>query len=641
MDDNRVRPTNDFIEFEQEEIEQSIPERFQKQVAKYGDRIAVRFGGHELTYNGLNERANRIARAILEKRGKGQEPVALLLQHGIPMISGAVGVVKSGKMHAPLSPWFPRVRLDYILRDLQASLIVTDSKNLLFARELAQDTVQLLNIDELDSGLSREDLNLHIQPDDFAWLRYTSGSTGQPKGVFWSHRNSLYASKTFINEMHICLHDRLAYFGPPGAGFWRTLLNGASFHRLDIRAEGLAGLANWLMEEEVTIYALAIATFRHFVSTLTEETFPRLRLMCVGAEPIYKRDVELFRQHFSPDCLLVNQMGSTETGLICWYFIDKETQIDGRLVPIGYPLLDMEVLLIDGNGEELGTNQIGEIVVKSRYLSEGYWRKPDLTQARFLPDPDGGDKRIYMLGDLGRMLPDGRFVHLGRKDFQVKIRGYRVEIAEIEMALLDLDGIKEAVVVAREDSHGDQRLIAYLVPTEGSTATVSMLRRDLAEALPDYMIPSAFVMMDVLPLTPNGKINRLALPEPGTARPEPDTSFVAPRTPIENTLAEIWSGVLGLDEVGIHDNFFDLGGNSLLATQIISRAINTFQVRVPLRALFRSPTIADMAVVIARNMAENVESREIEQILAELEKLSEDEIKMMLDDESSQDEAVI
>ncbi|MFC1712056.1 phosphopantetheine-binding protein, partial [Candidatus Poribacteria bacterium] len=196
-------------------------------------------------------------------------------------------------------------------------------------------------------------------------------------------------------------------------------------------------------------------------------------------------------------------------------------------------------------------------------------------------------------------------------------------------------GIKEAVVVAGEDLRGDQRLVAYLVPIEGLKPTAGTLRCTLAESLPDYMIPSAFVMMDSMPLTPSGKINRLALPDPGTARPELGNPFVEPRTAIEGTLADIWSGILGLDEVGIQDNFFDLGGNSLLATQIISRVLNTFQIRVPLRSLFRSPTVADMAVVLAQNMTENLESRDIEQILTKLEKLSEDEIKMMLDDGSS------
>ncbi|MFC1716663.1 AMP-binding protein [Candidatus Poribacteria bacterium] len=636
MHGKRFGPTNDFIEFRREEIEQSMPSRFQKQVAKYGDRLAIRAEEYELTYDELNQRANRIARAILEQRGEGQEPVALLLSHSVPMISGILGVLKSGKIYMSLPSWLPRARINYMLNDSQAGLIVTNSENLPLVYELVQDATQLVNIDELDSDLSAEDLNLSIQPDDIAWLRYTSGSTGQPKGIFKNHRNSLHHNMRGINDMHLCIHDRLASLAMPGVNFRHAIFSGASCHRMDVRQEGLAGLANWLIQEEITICDFVVTAFRHFVDTLTgAEAFPRLRLIRLGSEPVYRKDVELYRRYFPPDCLLANQMATTETGTICRYYIGKETQINGSLMPAGYADPDKEVLLLDENSEKVGPGQIGEIAVKSHHLSEGYWRKPELTKARFLPDPAGGDERIYMTGDLGRMLPDGRFVHLGRKDFQVKIRGYRVEVAEIETALLNLEPIKEAVVVARADSQCDQRLIAYLVLFEGFSSTVSMLRHALAEALPDYMIPSAFVIMDALPLTLNGKINRLALPKPGTERPELDIPFAAPRTLVEGTLAEIWSGVLGLDETGIHDNFFDLGGNSLLATQIISRVINTFQMRVSLPSLFRSPTIADMAVVLARNMTENVESGDVEQILAELEKLSEDEIKMMLDDENS------
>lgn len=601
MYDSRVRLTNDFTEFKHEETEQAITERFEKQVAKYGDRIAVSSDGHELTYDELNKRANCIARAILEQRSMGQESVALMLTQGIPVISAIIGVLKSGKIYMPVAPWLPRARSDYMLRNSQASLMVTDSKNLLHARELIQDSMQLVNIDELDSDLSVENLNLPIQPDDLVWLLYTSGSTGQPKGVPRNHRNSLHAKMATINDLHISIHDRMASLGPSETGFWNAILSGASFHHLDIKEKGLADLANWLIQNEITICTFVVTAFRHFVDTLTEEeAFPSIRLVCLISEPVYRRDVELFRRHFPPDCLLVNQMGITEAGTVCRYFVDKNTQIDGSFIPVGYPVSDKEVLILDKNGEEVGLNQIGEIAVKSRYLSEGYWRNPELTQARFLPDPNGGDERIYLTGDLGRMLLDGRIVHLGRTDFQVKIRGHRIEIAEVEMALLNLNDIKEAAVVAREDSRGEQRLIAYLVSIGDSIPTVSMLRRSLVKVLPEHMIPSVFMMMDALPLTPSGKMNRLALPEPGTARPELDIPFVAPRTPAEDTLAEIWSDVLGLDEVGIHDDFFELGGNSLQAVQIMSRVTKAFDRKPSLTALLYASTIEQFADIICQ-----------------------------------------
>jgi len=232
------------------------------------------------------------------------------------------------------------------------------------------------------------------------------------------------------------------------------------------------------------------------------------------------------------------------------------------------------------------------------------------------------------------MLPDGCLFHLGREDFQVKVRGNRIEIAEIEMALLDIRTVKETVVVAREYGYGDQRLVAYLVPAGKIKPTITELRSSLLESLPDYMIPSTFVMLDALPLTPNGKIDRLALPEPGTARPELENPFVAPRTPVEKTLAEIWEYVLDIDEVGIHDNSLELGGHSLMATQIISRVIRKFQVEVSVKSLFDSPTVADMALAITQRQAAKADEEEIERMLDELEALSDEEARRLLADES-------
>jgi acyl carrier protein len=355
-------------------------------------------------------------------------------------------------------------------------------------------------------------------------------------------------------------------------------------------------------------------------------------LIYLAGEPVYKRDVELYREHFSEECIFVNRLGTGEALTFRWYFIDKKTPIKGTHVPVGYAVPDKEVVLLGDVQQGTDGSRIGEIAVKSEYLSPGYWKRVDLTQAVFFPDLDGGNRRIYRTGDIGRMLPDGCLVHLGRKDFQVKIRGYRIEIAEIEMALLDHVGIKEAVVRLWESRPGDQRLAAYFVTAGQQAPTVTELHRFLAESLPNYMIPSVFVMLDHLPLTPNGKLNRRELPAPDRSRPVLDNPYVAPRSPAEEQLAEIWAHVLGLDKVGIYDNFFELGGHSLLATQVISRVINTFRVKVPLRSLFQAPTVADMAVVIVLNQAEKAESKDIDRMLAELEVLSDEEALRALDD---------
>jgi amino acid adenylation domain-containing protein len=639
---HRVAPVNPFIEFGKEEIEQSIPDRFEQQVRRYPGKTAVKTRKDELTYATLNQAANRVARAILAERGSGEEPIALILENGAPMIVAILGVLKVGKTYVPLDPSLARARIMYIVEDSSAGLIVTNGQNLSLAEGLAGSRHQVIDIDRLDSALSTEDLGLTISPDTLSWILYTSGSTGHPKGCVQSHRNVLHFVMNYTNALHVCANDRLAllYSCSVNAGahvIFTGLLNGASLYSFHVKEEGLSGLAEWLTQHQITIYSSVPTLFRHFVSTLTgEERFPKLRLVKMMGEPVYKRDVELFKRFFSADCIFVNRLGSSETGSIRWHFIDKETEITGVNVPVGYAVEDNEVLLIDDNGEEVGLGQVGEIAVKSSYLSPGYWQRPDLTERAFSPDPEGGDKRIYRTGDLGLMHADGCLVCLGRKDFQLKIRGYRVEAAEIEMALLEHDAIKEAVVMVREDLTGDaspeisRRLAAYFVPSGPDVPTVTELRRFLSEAISDYMIPSAFVALDALPLAPNGKVDRSALPPPDRSRPKLDTPFVAPRTPVEEVLVDIWAEVLGRDRVGIYDNFFDLGGHSLLATQIVSRVITALRVKVPLQSLFQSPNVADMALVVAQTQAERASRSDIERMLAEFEAISDLEARRLL-----------
>lgn len=636
-----VHPTGRFMRFREEDIEQSIPDRFHSCVCKYPDRLAVQSGNHVLTYHDLNRAANRVAQAVLALRGEGREPIALLFNHGVPFIAAILGVLKAGKFYVPMDPSYPRARLSYMLEDSQAPVVLTSNKDLTLARQLVQQDCQLTNIDELGSGISDEDTGLAISPDALAYVIYTSGSTAQPKGVVQPHRNVLHKIKMSTNDYHLCAEDRrtLLYSPSSSGSVWEifgALLNGGSLHPFDVRDERIGNLANWLIREDITIYGSVPTLFRHFVSTLTgEERFPRLRLVNLGGEALTQRDVELYRQHFAADCVLVTTLAATETGTFRRYFIAKETTIIGSHVPAGYPVEDKEVLLLDDQGKRVGLDQIGEIVVKGRYLSPGYWRRPELTRATFVPDPEDGTRYLYRTGDLGRILPDGCLVYMGRADSQVKVRGNRVELAEIEMALLSLDSIKDAAIIQREDERGEPRLVAYLVPTGQRGPTVSALRRALAQTLPDHMVPSAFVTLDALPLTPAGKVDRRALPRPEPVRPELDNSFVAPRTPVEKGVSDIWSDVLALDQVGIHDHFLELGGHSLLATQIISRVIRTFQVELPVRALFDSPTVAEMAVVVIQNQARKAEQEDVERMLAEVEALSVEEAKKRLADHGS------
>ncbi|AVH71771.1 non-ribosomal peptide synthetase [Nostoc sp. 'Lobaria pulmonaria (5183) cyanobiont'] len=604
---HHVHPNNSFIKFDKKDVELSVPERFQKQVDMHPEHIAVKTGEHVFTYNALNQFANRIARAILTKREhlrrskaeRQAEPIAMLFESGAPIIAAILGVLKVGKFYVPLDTSLPQTRISYILKDSQAGLLLTDSRNISFAKKLQISGLEILNIDEIDFSISCENLDLPLQPDNFAYIIYTSGSTGQPKGVIQNHRYVLHLTMNYTNSSHICANDKLALlYSPNFAGAVRdifcSLLNGATLLPYNVKQEGLIGLSSWLKQQEITIFFAVATMFRHFVNTLTQQDkFPKLRLIQVGSETVYKKDVELYKQHFSDDCIFVANLGGSEISPIRQYFVDQETEITGSTVPAGYAVEDHEVLLIDDQGKLVEFNQIGEIVVRSRYLFCGYWQRPDLTEAVLFKDVQEENKLLYKTGDLGCMLPDGCLLHLGRKDFQVKVRGYRIDVSEVEMALINTNLIREAAVVASPDHLGLRAYIVPLVPQQA--LSLRELRSLLLKSLPDYMVPSTFMTLEALPLTPNGKVDRLGLPAFSQVQRAQLESLVLPHTPTEQILIDIWTKILGIEEIGIHDNFFELGGHSLLVNELILELFNTFSINIPLITVFELPTIAQLA----------------------------------------------
>ena len=605
-------PSGNFIEFEREDIERSIPARFEQQVVRYHDRIAIKTDNQSLTYEELNMAANRIARSILEARGKVSEPVALQLDHGADLITAILGVLKAGKIYVYLDPSYPVKRIADILEDSQPGLIVTDNKNRHRLKESAPSAIAHLNIDDLDPALFTENPNITTSPEALAWLLYTSGSTGRPKGVVHNHRNLLHNIMTYSNSMHICTHDRLSLLHSCNVitsvkNLLGALLNGAAVYPFNVREEGLQRLIAWMIEEEITVYHAVPSLFRHFIDALTgEEKFPNLRLIALGSEPVTKRDVDQYKRHFSSDCILVNLLGNTEMGTYRQYAIDKTTPITNSVLAAGYEVDDKEIHLLDDAGREVGTGDTGEIAVKSRYLAVGYWRAPDATKAAFIADPNGGDERIYLTGDLGRMAADGCLTYLGRKDFQVKIRGHRVDLAEIEMVLLDHAGVKDVVVVAYDDPRNEKRLVAYVVQNQTDAQPGDGLRSFMESKLPDYMVPSVLVRLDRLPLSPDGKVDRQALPMPDWTESKLETNFVLPGNHLQKIIAGIWQEVLQLEKVGIHDNFFDLGGQSLLMFAVHNKLQGLTDQELSVIDLLKNPTISSLAHFLGQ--VETVES---------------------------------
>src|SRR5919112_5877494 len=370
---HRSYPTNAFIRFEKEETEQSIPQRFEQQVGRYPDRLAVRTRNHQLSYSALNKVANRVARALISQRGEEAEPIALLLEHDAAMIAAILGVLKAGKVYVPLDPSFPYARNAYILEDSQAGLILTNNENRSLAESLSEHRHSLTNIDEIEARLSDENVDLPISADRLANIIYPSGSTGQPKGVVQNHRNLLHVAMRYTNGLQISAEDRLTLlqsYSVAGSvsNMLGALLNGASLFPFNIKEEGLARLADWLIEQEITVYHSVPTVFRQFANTLTgKEEWPKLRLVRLGGEPVYAEEVQLYKKYFPSDSNFVNSHGASEAASVLRYCVDKNTEISDAMVPVGYPLGDVEILLLDDEGAAVGFDQVGEIAIKSRY----------------------------------------------------------------------------------------------------------------------------------------------------------------------------------------------------------------------------------------------------------------------------------
>jgi len=632
-----IRPTNAFIEFRRDEIEQSIADRFAVQVEKYPRRMAIKSKHYQWTYEELQAVVDRIARSILNARGLGEERVALLFEHEAPMIGGMLGTLRAGKTYVPLDPHHPQERLAQIIEHSQATVILTNNKNLPLAEKLinrlwsavaeqsggtalnehlarepkapsplrSAGALQIINVDNLNSAVAPVTLPV-VKPDSLAYILYTSGSTGQPKGVMQNHRNVLHYIRVYTNNLHLHADDRLTLFSSycfdaSVMDIYGALLNGATLYPIDVREDGLADLAEQLIVEKITVYHSTPTVYRYFISSLEDRKiqFPAQRLVVLGGEKVNRADVESYQQHFADNCLFVNGLGPTEATVSLQNFISKQTTISGDSVPVGFAVDDTEVLLLNKAGKPAELS--GEIAIKSAHVALGYWQNAEATARAFSSNGSGPEVRIYRTGDMGRRLPDGSISFVGRKDFQIKIRGFRVELGEIESAISEHPQVSEGVVVAHENGGGDKRLVAYVVSEH--TLITTELREFLKHKLPEYMVPSSFVMLDQLPLTPSGKLDRRALPSPVDfdLNQNGHQLETTAQTPLEQTLARIWSELLGVKAIDINDNFFELGGHSLLAVRLFAQIEKRLGKRLPLATLFQAPTVAQLAAIIKKD----------------------------------------
>lgn len=637
-----IHPSGTFAEFPKEDVEASIPARFEKIARAHPDHLAIKTPVGELTYGELNSAANRVAHMLLDRERSGAQPVALLFDSGAQLIVAMLGVLKAGHFFVLVDPSLPKDKIVEVLAKSQASLVLSDARNLRMAKQAAGSVVNAVDYDSVSRWANSADCELPLSPQTFGYVVYTSGSTGEPKGVIWTHQTLLHHVRVITNTYRICKEDRISLMASMSGGALATiahaLLNGATLYPYDVQRSGVRELGNWLRCEQITIWFMPSPLFRSMAaSEKAQNPFSHVRLLRLRSDKVHQSDLELCKKILPSNCVIVTGLATTETGTIRMSLLDRETEICGNEVPIGFPVEDKEIFLMDDDGKPVGFNEVGEIVVRSKYLSPGYWNNPELTQTKFKRDPEDPSMRLYYTGDLGLMRSNGCLIHNGRKDWRVKVRGYAVDLIEVETALRTHSGIREAVISTEKLPSADARLIAYFTSAQELAPTVTELRAHLQEKLATYMVPSVFVQLEKLPLTRNGKVDRNGLPKPDHRRPELDTPYLLPKNPIDKVLAQIWEEVLAVRPIGIYDNFFDLGGHSLAMTRVVSRVFQHFQLEIPLPSLFQTPTIADMRALITSCQGNNSDDRRLTTLLEELESLSDEEASRQVGGAKPQD----
>jgi amino acid adenylation domain-containing protein len=606
---------------------------FEAQAGDTPDNVALVYGEQSLSYRELERRANLLARRLRSLGVAPEVPVGVCMERSLELVIAVLGLLKAGGVYVPLDPSNPQERLSFIVQETRPKVLLAQERLLECLPEVDAKSICL----DKDGGTvfreSTAPVENLISSENLGFLIYTSGSTGEPKAVMLpyrprdsriSHEHKIY--QLTANDRHV-LKSSISFTLFLRELFW-PLLTGA---QLIISPPGTETDMDYLLQliakHKISIITLTPSTLRAILSQPGLERCRSLRHICCFGEPLTSDLETLYFSKLSAELTL--SYGATEAPGATYRKCQlSETR---NMTELGQTLPGVQLYLLNDSLQRVPNGTCGEIYLGGK-LARGYFKRPDLTAEKFIPHPFSHEPgaRLYKTGDLGRFLPSGSIEFVGRVDDLVKVRGFRVELGEIAKTIRQHPEITDAFVLALDTDSDRSRIVAYAVPNLRSTISPTDLRSYVRKKLPDYMVPGRFIFLDALPVSPNGKIDRKALPVPGRLRPELDTPLVGGRTPLEKDLAQIWSEVLELDQIGIHDNFLDLGGDSLAATRIVSRVIATFQTEIPLRSLFQSPTVAEMAVVISRYEIKKIGENELAKILDELESLGEEETRSLV-----------
>ncbi|MCW5312696.1 amino acid adenylation domain-containing protein [Nostoc sp. KVJ3] len=584
--------------------EYCIHELFEAQVERSPDAIAVVFEDEQLTYRQLNHRANQLAHYLRSLGVKPEVLVGICVERSLEMMVGILGILKAGGVYVPLDPAYPKERLAFMLEDAQISVLLTQQR---LVKELPQQEAKVICIDtdwEIIAQESQENLLARFTSENLAYVIYTSGSTGKPKGVMIQHNSLVNYIKTACLEYELKSSDRILQFASisfdtAAEEIFPCLVEGATLVlRTDSMLSSIPAFLERCRDLNLTVLDLPTAFWHQLTPELVEKSSQlpeKLRLVIIGGEKALSQRLEIWQKYVGQRVQLINSYGPTEATIVATMSnLSKLTQVNAVLeVPIGRGINNVQIYILDPYLQPTPIGVTGELYIGGFGVARGYLNLSELTAIKFIPNPfsEKSGSRLYKTGDLVRYLPNGNIEILGRIDSQVKIRGFRIELGEIEARLNQHAKVREAVVVIWDDELTDKRLVAYVSPQPKQELTITELRSFLKEKLPEYMIPSAFVLLPTLPLTPNGKLDRRSLPTPETLRPELEATYVMPQTQIERAIATIWQKALNIEKIGIHDNFFELGGHSLLMVKVHNQLGELFPTDLSLLDMFRYPTI--------------------------------------------------
>ena len=588
-----------FVPRDRRWINQPLQAGFEFQASQRAEQHALVAEPASLTYHELNRAANQVARRLLAhtgRRGQGG-PVVLLLDQGIAAVVSTLAILKAGRSYSPLDGRLPISVLSSMIDDLSPSAAVTDAQNRDLAESVLGDRCPILLAEwQVDVGAS-ENLDLAVSPDAVACIYFTSGSSGLPKAVADTHRNVLHNVLRYTNSLGFAPGDRMSLVQNPSfsgtvSTLFGALLNGATVLPLNMRHTAIEDLGHWLRRQRVTVFHSVPSIFRGLPSS--PERYPDLRLIRLEGDQARASDQLHFKRAFGDRCILVNGLGATECGLVRQFFIDQASpEPTDPVLPIGHAVEDVTIDIVDASGTSLPPGSTGEIVVQSAYLALGYCNDSKLTEARFRSGRDG--LRRYHTGDLGYLDDHGCLTHLGRKDMRSRICGQFIDTVYLEGVLCRCSGIREALVQAYDDRHGERHLAAYMVASADPPPTVSELRESLAPHIAEQVMPSAFVYLDALPVSADGKLDRRWLPAPTRSRPALSVDYLAPKTALEKHIAQVWGEVLEIDQVGVNDSLLELGGDSLRANQILGRLRAAIDPALGIASMFEYPTVRALA----------------------------------------------